>query len=437
MGQDLSLNNEETLLQIDLRRLMNDERFYDISLECSDKEIIFGCKGILAARSKIFNELIFTGLEKNILSFNNINSNSMKVILEHLYVSKVKEENLTIDNIVEVYHASIHFGLIEFQSYIISQVKKFLKDGNEDTGKKLLSKCVDKFSLEGVNNEMSRILVNWVAINKLKNSENDSLSLEGLKYFLMKTLNTGKPFATPEIEIWEYILTKAKKKAMTHDKQEIQKYLVPFARYINLNRMDAEEIKQHIEPFSIYSDKDLKDVYFSMAVGKGLGFIRGVPIFKWKNCASGFNVLNGGFTVEANESLQPKSILGDLVLKGRGVYEWSILIEKLCKTIYIGICDINTNVIFKKNDQDYHGWVLGSDGYVYHEKNYKWYDARFKEGDKVTVHLDMKNKTCAFSINNKKKPSVSEWKNISSRVYPIVSLGHGSKLRVKQELIEF
>ncbi|RGB40937.1 hypothetical protein C1646_663427 [Rhizophagus diaphanus] len=423
-----------TLLQNDLGQLMNDDRFHDIILECSDKEIISGCKGILATRSKIFNELIFTGLEKNILSFNNINSNSMKVILEYLYVSEVEKKNITVNNIIEVYHASIHFGLIEFQSHIINQVMEFLKSENEDTGKKLLSECVNKFSLEEVDNEMSQILVDWVAMNKLKKGVIDSLSLKGLKYFLMKTFDTQKSFATPEIEIWEYILTKAKKEA--YDQQGVQKYLNPLADFINLNRMDAEEIKQRIEPFNIYSDKKLKEVYFSMAVGKGLGFIRGVPIFKWKSGILGLNVFDGGFTVEAYESIQPKSILGDLIFKGRGVYEWNILVEKLCKTIYIGICN-NINVNFKKNDQDYHGWVLGSDGYVYHEKNYKWYDAKFKEGDKVTVRLDMKNRTCAFSVNDIRKLTVSEWKNIPSQVCPIASLGHGSKLRVKQELIKF
>ncbi|CAB4460615.1 hypothetical protein RhiirA5_425600 [Rhizophagus irregularis] len=434
MGQIFS-SEEETSLQSDLRQLINDERFYDITLECSDKERIFGCKGILATRSEIFNELIFTGLEKKILSFNNINSNSMKVILEYLYVSEVKKENLTVNNIIEVYHASIHFGLIEFQSHIINQVMEFLKSENEDTGKKLLSECVNKFSPEEVDNEMSRILVDWVAMNRLEKCVDDSLSCEGLKYFLIKTFDTQKPFATPEIEIWEYILARAKNGA--YNQQGVQKYLNPLADYINLNRMDAEEIKQRIEPFNIYSDKKLKEVYFSMAVDKGLGFIRGVPIFKWKNSGGfGLKVFDGGFTVEAHELIQPKSILGDLIFKGRGVYEWNILVEKLCNTIYIGICN-NINVNFKKNDQDYHGWVLGSDGYVYHEKNYKWYDAKFKEGDKVTVRLDMKNRTCAFSVNDIRKLIVSEWKNIPSQVCPIASLGHGSKLRVKQELIKF
>jgi len=197
--------------------------------------------------------------------------------------------------------------------------------------------------------------------------------------------------------------------------------------------MDADEIKKYVEPYNIFPVDKIKDVYCSKALGdEELEFIRGVPIFKWENNKSDFKVSNGGFTVEAIkkvEPVQPKPILGDLIFKGKGVYEWNIVIEKLSKTIYIGICDIHEDL--KNNDQYYHGWVLGSDGYVYYKKDYKWYDAKFKEGDKVTVHLDMRKKTCAFFINRIRKPLVSEWNNIPSQVYPIVCLGHGSKLRIE------
>src|SRR5205823_14154292 len=85
-------------LENDFRRLINDERFYDIALKCSDGETIYGCKAILATRSDVFNSSIFVESAEsaesyNILSFDDINSRAMKVILEFLYTSKV--ESLT------------------------------------------------------------------------------------------------------------------------------------------------------------------------------------------------------------------------------------------------------------------------------------------------------------------------------------------------------
>ncbi|PKC75712.1 hypothetical protein RhiirA1_528565 [Rhizophagus irregularis] len=444
-------------LEDDLRLLIDDERFYDIALKCSDGVTIYGCKAILATRSDVFSAYIFNeSVEKNNnLSFNDINSTAMKVILEFLYTSKF--DSLNVDNIIESYFASILFDLIDLQEHIIEfTIKLSLMNENEDVGKKLLSECVKKFSLEA-DNKMSRVLIYWVAKNKLEKNEIDSLSLEGLRYLLEKTFDTQIPFATPEFNIWEYSLIKAIRKVIQNETlideildkssfstcepqevEEIKNHLVPIISYIDLNRMDTKEIKQHVEPFGIFSAIDISNVYCSKALDEELEFIRGIPIFKWINYKSSTSdnqiiITNGGFVAEV---IQPKSILGDLIFKSNksnGIYEWDISIEKLCGNIYIGICDVDEDL--DKTDQKYHGWVLGSDGYVYYKKKWKWYDAKFKEGDKVTVHLDMKNRRCAFSINNNKKSVISEWNNIPSQVYPIVSLECGSKLRMGPQII--
>ncbi|PKC02194.1 hypothetical protein RhiirA5_504180 [Rhizophagus irregularis] len=144
--------------------------------------------------------------------FNDINSTAMKVILEFLYTSKF--DSLNVDNIIESYFASILFDLIDLQEHIIEfTIKLSLMNENEDVGKKLLSECVKKFSLEA-DNKMSRVLIYWVAKNKLEKNEIDSLSLEGLRYLLEKTFDTQIPFATPEFNIWEYSLIKAIRKVI-------------------------------------------------------------------------------------------------------------------------------------------------------------------------------------------------------------------------------
>ena len=88
MGQFISSSNPCNPLGKDFRRLINDERFYDIILKCSDGRSVFGCKAILATRSKLFNKLIFTGSKNKNLSFNNINSNAMKVIYIQIWLKK-------------------------------------------------------------------------------------------------------------------------------------------------------------------------------------------------------------------------------------------------------------------------------------------------------------------------------------------------------------
>jgi len=73
--------------------------------------------------------------------------------------------------------------LIKLQQHIIGLTKKFLKREQQNIGKKLLSQCVDKFSLTLLNdNEMSQILIDWMSKERLESYE-DSLSSERLKYF--------------------------------------------------------------------------------------------------------------------------------------------------------------------------------------------------------------------------------------------------------------
>ena len=217
----MKLKNSSTRgrsLENDFRRLNDDERFYDIALKCSDDKTIYDCKAILATRSDVFNSSIFNSstYNTNSLSFENINSTAMKIILKFIYTSKIEKEILTIKNVIEVYYASIYFDLIDLQDHIIEFTIKSLMDGNEDVGKKLLSECVEKFSLE-VDNEMYQILVNMVAKNKLEKNKIDSLSLEGLRYLLKNTINTKIPFATSEFNIWEYTLMKAARKVILNE----------------------------------------------------------------------------------------------------------------------------------------------------------------------------------------------------------------------------
>ncbi|CAG8649824.1 6648_t:CDS:2, partial [Funneliformis caledonium] len=147
---------------------------------------------------------------------------------------------------------------------------EFLK-GGPNISKNLLSQFVEKFT-SGVDNEMSQILIVWVSKNKLEsfeNNEKDPLSLEGLKHLLMKTLDTK----APKTEL---------SKCDADEIKEVKTHLTPFIYYIDLNRMDMNEIMKYIEPVNIFSIEKLKDIYCSKR-DKELPNIHEIPVFKWKN----------------------------------------------------------------------------------------------------------------------------------------------------------
>src|ERR1044072_7022976 len=117
-------------LEQDLRFLINNLKYSDIEILCGDEEKLHGCRAILAARSEVFDGLLYNGMKEsyeNQISFPDINSNEMEIILEYTYTGSIKEESLTKDNIVEAVHAADYFQLPDLQDYIMKTVKNTLE----------------------------------------------------------------------------------------------------------------------------------------------------------------------------------------------------------------------------------------------------------------------------------------------------------------------
>src|SRR5438552_17761893 len=109
-------------LERDLRSLINNPKYSDIEILCEDEKKLHGCRAILAARSEVFDRLLYGGMKESYekqISFPKINSYVMMIMLEYTYTGSVKEESLTKDNIVEAFYAADYFQLPELQNLII------------------------------------------------------------------------------------------------------------------------------------------------------------------------------------------------------------------------------------------------------------------------------------------------------------------------------
>src|SRR2546430_10954536 len=134
-------------LKQDLRFLINNPRYSDIEILCGEEEKLYGCRAILAARSEVFDRLLYNGMKESNekqVSFPKINSFEMEIILEYIYTGSVKEESLTKDNIVEAFYAADYFQLPDLQNLIIKSVKNKLEENStENYSPELLSKVAD------------------------------------------------------------------------------------------------------------------------------------------------------------------------------------------------------------------------------------------------------------------------------------------------------
>ena len=132
-------------LEQDLRLLVNNPKYSDIEILCKDEEKLYGCRAILAARSEIFNGLLYNGMKEsyeNKITFPKINSFGMEIIIEYIYTGSIKKESLTKDNIVEAFNAANHFQLSDLQDFIIKTVKN--TDYAENYSPELLSKVIEQ-----------------------------------------------------------------------------------------------------------------------------------------------------------------------------------------------------------------------------------------------------------------------------------------------------
>src|SRR4051794_20189440 len=83
-------------LEQDLKLLVNNPKYSDIEILCKDNKKLYGCRAILAARSDVFDNLLYNGMKEsheNQISFPEINSSGMEIILEYIHTGSIKEES--------------------------------------------------------------------------------------------------------------------------------------------------------------------------------------------------------------------------------------------------------------------------------------------------------------------------------------------------------
>src|SRR5436190_1578830 len=194
-------------LEQDLRLLINNPKYSDIEILCEDEKKLYCSRAILAARSEVFDRLLYNGMKETYekqISFPKINSAGMEIILEYTYTGSIKEESLTKDNTVEAFYAAEYFQLPDLQDFIMKTFKNILKkDCTENYSPELLSKVSEQMPLTE-DNILLNLLVETVAIMPLNDIELGRLSIAGLRYLLSCTHEKETPFATPEYEVFRY-----------------------------------------------------------------------------------------------------------------------------------------------------------------------------------------------------------------------------------------
>src|ERR1043165_1664431 len=96
--EDCSQMTRRCTLEQDWRSLINNPKYSDIEILCENEKKLYGCRAILAARSKVFDALLYNGMRESYekkISFPTISSFGMEIVLEYIYTGIIREESLT------------------------------------------------------------------------------------------------------------------------------------------------------------------------------------------------------------------------------------------------------------------------------------------------------------------------------------------------------
>ncbi|CAG8532647.1 16830_t:CDS:1 [Acaulospora morrowiae] len=454
----------------DLRLLINNPRYSDLEIRCKDDLVLYGNRVILAARSEVFERILFTGTRASDkqVSFPKIEASSMKVILEYLYTGTVLEKGITIEDALKTLPAADFFQLENLQDLISEYNKKMCeKEENRNRLPELLSNAVQLMSPLAENGVVD-YLVDSVAKIPLDSIGFNRLSLQGLQCLLSKR-NEEKTFNSSEYSVLRYAILSAANKVSQEAFSILEKRLPPWneikesalqdidnnnsiektlgasigdiinpvIEHIDFRRIKGIILAKIIEPLDIIPYNKIMDSYrFQVCKENPLseyyGYFR-ISDIRWdrNGCGLGLNISEYGRTVNAPQNITQHQSVRTNYLMSSGAHEFRILIEKNCAYAFVGICGEGLNFSTFAGYQPY-GWVLSSSGDCVHDNdNGIHITPTFQQDNvKIIVHLNMDDKTVAFSVNDTRYPPVASWNNLPRNLYFVASLRYPGKFKI-------
>ncbi|CAG8631222.1 4880_t:CDS:1 [Ambispora leptoticha] len=479
------MNRGESLVE-DLKVMVNNSRFSDVKIKCSDykdnNDILYGCRMVLAARCEVFEKLLFNGMRETHepeIVFPEISTLAMKVVLEFIYTGTVDENNLNVTNAIDVYYAANYLLLPALEEVTFSFIERILSSNIKTSIVKLFSAMITKFDVqEFKESRLFQLLCKKMMKIPLGTLAFEEISFDVLKVLLSQTLDQDEYFATSEYGVFRYVVLWGANKVSTQAlaayvkvlppddsveafcdelsqkneelieeskyrkyRQQILKQIGHLLPLINLKLINMRILALIIDPLRLNCVECLNKAYRFHAISNNPtkttrgSFVNRKITWDKTKCGPHLIVNDDGTIVESFIRNRSQMVIAKQAFKGEDFLQWDIVIEKTTKYVAIGVIsyteiekpepELSKSLIWQPNC-----WCISSDGSYHDLTSSRGYELEaFKEGDTVTTHLDMSKRTLSFSINGRKMETA--FRNIADKVYPAISLSSLGKLRIK------
>ncbi|GBB96041.1 hypothetical protein RclHR1_02670010 [Rhizophagus clarus] len=448
-------------LSSDLRLILDDPTLSDIKIKGNDGGEINAHRLILVARSEVFKRMLLSDMKEatqDVIEFQEFSSKALQVVVEYLYTGKVTKNFLKPGIVFEALCCADYFLLEMLMFHIISFVRSNMEDKMN-----ILAKILSRI-LESSCRELANYICELIDLVSLKSIDYHNLSAKALEYILsyqeeeginMFSLSSG-------YDLFRYITlwaaSEISEEALTFyesylpspetvrnlDSNDMQKWdpNIPFTEELHvkyrseivtktstlLDYVNLEVIHPLVFSNELIRDlidsNILKDVYRKQALLAGSYFSMLRNAFQWK--VKRYRELDNPFVFDSQSPVH-EWVRTKFPFSGHDLIEWDIVVEKMCKSFWVGVCSDNGFNVNSNSwlGQHSYGWVLGSNGFICHHKKDKdpfknKYGRKFNEKSRITVRLDMKERTCSFAIDGTKYPIA--FRDLPDEIYPAVSL---------------
>eukprot|EP00808_Paulinella_micropora_P001266 g80071.t1 len=262
--RDITVPSLEDPLHQDFGRLVNSRQLADvIFLVGADKLAFYGHKILLAARSKVFESMFFSGFcearaQCVEIAVPDVHPRAFGVLLQHLYTDT---ETLSYDVVLYVLYAAKKYQVGSLVEACFSFMERKLTAENAciilESAPYLLDTWT--YAMEFIEKNASEVLGSEAFLR---------LSAPSLKR-LVQSDNLG----VSEIQIWESCLQWARKectrRGLKLSPPNLRLVLVPVLQHIRFPVMSIEQIVSDVSPKKILTNEEL--LYIFIRVGKGKG----------------------------------------------------------------------------------------------------------------------------------------------------------------------
>jgi hypothetical protein len=326
-----SSNPKETTLQEAIQRLLTDSRITDVELEGDDGVRLPGCKGLLAARSEVFERMLLGQFAESSEAVVKVGypGDVLKKIVRYCYTDDVDLTESDDSGKKEFIHqlllladAANYFELSQLRHRTIERAKELLK-AQPDASFCYLeeAKCVGCTEvLREALNTIQTHLPNLLASSKDSIRDLSPLSL-------MEVLEDTHS-ASEERLLYQLLEVWADSANEETDRRKIA--CEQLSKLIRLDLIPASILERQVASGGLVEESDINLAYKEQAkqAEKKIELLYSRSSRRWKGSKSAvFQFESEKETVEFLSSERLSS----------GVYQWTIIVENLTENMFLGV----------------------------------------------------------------------------------------------------